>query len=134
LGLVLEEYKSQNVTEFGIFGFCFGGKITAHALGEYATDIKVGAQFHPPGAAIDDAVLIKRPVILLPGANDPPMVDYCTIVNIFVGQGSCVYNHFEDVNHGYAGGRADWTNATIRGRSEEAVGMFEQFLCDKFPA
>lgn len=134
LGRVLTEYKRQNVTEFGIFGFCFGGKITAHALAEYSDDIKVGAQFHPAGAAIDDAVLIKRPVILLPGANDPDMIDYCTIVNIFVGQGSCVYNHFRDVNHGYAGGTANWTNETIRGRAEEAVGMFEQFLCNKFPA
>jgi dienelactone hydrolase len=50
MALVLEEYKRQNSNvEFGVFGFCFGGKITAHALDEYAEDIKVGAQFHPAG-------------------------------------------------------------------------------------
>jgi len=134
MGLVLQEYKRQNnATEFGIFGFCFGGKIVAHALDEYADDIKVGAQFHPAGADINDALRIKRPSILLPGSNDPDMTDYCIYINIILGPGSCVYYHFRDVNHGYAGGRADWTNPLIVGRASEAVGMFEQFLCDKFP-
>jgi dienelactone hydrolase len=76
LALVLKEYKAQNVSEFGIFGFCFGGKISAHAAGEYYEDIKVAAQFHPAGADVADAVLIKSPTILLPGANDPNMVRF----------------------------------------------------------
>jgi len=134
MALVLQEYKRQGVSDFGVFGFCFGGKIVAHALDTYSDDIKLGAQFHPAGADIYDATRIKRPVVLLPGANDPSMTDYCYIINVLLGQGSCEYHHFTDVNHGYAGGSANWSNATILSRAVEAVGMFEQFLCDKFPA
>lgn len=134
LRLVLDEYRIPDVTEFGIFGFCFGGKITAHAAGEYSSDIKVAAQFHPGGVNLTDATLIKAPTILLPGANDPDMTDYCELINILLGRGSCVYNHFRDVNHGFAGATGDWTNATVQARAQEAVGMFEQFLCTNFPA
>jgi len=134
LGLVLAHYKGQNVTEFGLFGFCFGGKIAAHAVDTYAADIKVAAQFHPAGIDIQDSAKIKSPTVLLPGANDADMTDYCAVINILLGEGSCVYRHARLANHGYAGSRADWTNTTVRGEAEVAVGTFERFLCDKFPA
>lgn len=79
LGLVLEAYKAQNnASEFGVLGFCWGGKMTALTLGEYYEDIQIGAMFHPFDVNITDATKIKRPALLMPGANDPDMVhSYC---------------------------------------------------------
>jgi dienelactone hydrolase len=128
---VLAHYKQQGVTQFGIFGFCFGGKQSALATGEFFEDIKVAAHFHPASVNISDANLIRSPTILLPGANDPDMTEYCQIINANNGAGSCDYIHYRDVNHGYAGGRADWTNATVRGRAEEAVTLARNFFCEK---
>jgi len=133
LGLVLNHYKGQGAMEFGLFGFCFGGKIAALAVDTYSNDIKIAAQFHPAGIDVQDSARIKSPTILLPGANDADMTDYCSVINILLGDGSCVYRHARQANHGYAGSRADWTNVTIKGEAEAAVGAFEQFLCDKFP-
>jgi len=135
LGLVLSAYKAKNVTEFGLFGFCFGGKIAAHSVAEYFQDIHVAAQFHPAGANISDAALIRRPTLLLPGANDPDMTEYCEIINqTLLGPESCVYHHMRDVNHGYSGGQANWGNTTIRIRAQDALQMFHEFLWKKFPA
>jgi len=71
---VLKHYKEEGVTTFGIFGFCFGGKIAALATGEFFEDIRVAAHFHPSSMNMSDAELIRSPTILLPGANDPDMV------------------------------------------------------------
>jgi dienelactone hydrolase len=131
LRLVLDAYKAQGITKFGIFGFCFGGRISAMATNEYYEEIQIAGHFHPASVNIIEAVGIKSPTILLPGANDPDMTDYCQLINDNLGDGSCLYHHFLDVNHGYAGGRADWLNSTVVGRAQDAVRMFQQFLCNK---
>jgi len=131
LGLVLQEYKRQGVTEFGIFGMCYGGKQAAKSVDTYSGDIMVAASFHPYAVDITDATRIRRPILLLPGADDPDMEDYCQVINILQGPGTCARNHI-DVNHGYAG-HMDWNNATIVSRAEDAVWMWERWLCEKFP-
>jgi len=125
---VIDHYKTLGVTKFGIFGFCFGGGITAKASAEF-DEIVIAAQLHPAGVNISDAAVIRAPSILLPGANDPDMTEYCSIINANLGEGSCTLHQFTNVNHGYAGGRADWNNGTVRAAAEEAVYMFEEFLC-----
>jgi len=128
---VIAHYKRQGVTRFGIFGFCFGGRISAMATGEFFDDIQVAAHFHPASVNISEAALIRSPTILLPGANDPDMTQYCQLINDNNGPGSCSYTHYRDVNHGYAGGRADWTNSIIRNRAQEAVTLARNFFCEK---
>ena len=76
LRLVLDEYKAAGITKFGIFGFCFGGRIAAMATNEYYDDIRIAAHFHPASVNVSEAYGIQSPTILLPGASDPDMV--CT--------------------------------------------------------
>jgi len=80
---VLNEYKAQGITKFGMFGFCFGGKMSAMATSEYFLDIQIAGHFHPAAININDAAGIRSPTLLLPGANDPDLVSEKHMIKYF---------------------------------------------------
>lgn len=71
---VIEHYKkTEEITSVGIFGFCWGGRITLDAALEL-DDIQAGGLIHPSLIKDEDAEGVKRPLILLPSKNEPDMV------------------------------------------------------------
>lgn len=71
---VIEHYKTtENITSVGIFGFCWGGRITLDAALEL-DEIKAGGLVHPSLIKNEEAEGVKRPLILLPSKNESDMV------------------------------------------------------------
>lgn len=58
---------------FGIFGFCWGGKISVLAASKI-NDIRVAALVHPSFVSNSDADKVKAPMYLLPSKSEPDMV------------------------------------------------------------
>lgn len=77
---VIDYYKrSEDITAVGVFGFCWGGRITLDAVIEL-DGIKAGGLVHPSLVKNEEAESVRRPLILLPAKDEPDMVNYqfCT--------------------------------------------------------
>lgn len=71
---VINHYKTtEGVSAIGVFGFCWGGRITLDAVIEI-DEIKAGGLVHPSLIKNEEAESVKRPLILLPAKDEPDMV------------------------------------------------------------
>ena len=71
---VIEHFKqTKNVSSFGIYGFCWGGKISTQAATDLP-EIKVAALVHPSSVTTEEANGVNAPMYLLPSMNEPDMV------------------------------------------------------------
>lgn len=71
---VIEHYKNaEQINSVGIFGFCWGGRITLDAVLELS-EIKAGGLIHPSLIKNEEAESVKCPLILLPAKDEPDMV------------------------------------------------------------
>lgn len=76
---VIEHYKKEGATSFGIFGFCWGGKVSIKAIAEL-DDIKSAALLHPSFLENADAEAVKGPVLFLPTKDEADLVSDAAII------------------------------------------------------
>jgi len=67
---LIKHYKSQGVEQFGIFGFCLGGRISTDASIHLSDSIKAGVLIHPSMVTTEDADLVKFPLFIIPAKDD----------------------------------------------------------------
>jgi len=126
----LDHYKAQGITKFGMFGFCWGGKISLKASEELGVDdLSAVAQVHPGLVVEGDANLAMCPNVLLPANNDADMVDYCERIKERLGIDACEHQRFTDVAHGFASSLGDWNDELPRTRAEEVIGILSRKFC-----
>lgn len=70
---VIDHYKKEGVESFGIFGFCWGGKMCIKTAAEL-DDVKAAALLHPAFLEDADAEVVKHPVLFLPSKDEPDLV------------------------------------------------------------
>lgn len=71
---IVDHYQNAGVTEFAIFGFCWGGKVSTLASIELADRFKASGLVHPSGVLNEEAADVKIPMYLMPTQNEPDMV------------------------------------------------------------
>ena len=72
---VIQHYKNESASTFGIFGFCWGGSISIDAGTELTKDIKAVGLVHPSFVEVPVAAeRILTPIIVLPSQNEPDYV------------------------------------------------------------
>ncbi len=65
--------ETYGITEVGIFGFCWGGKVSAMASIELP-GVKVAGLVHPSSVTNEMILEVKNPMYLFPCLDDPDMV------------------------------------------------------------
>lgn len=71
---VIDYYKkNEEINSVGIFGFCWGGRISLDAVIEI-DEIKAGGLVHPSLIKNEEAESVKTPLILLPSKDEADMV------------------------------------------------------------
>ena len=89
---IIEHYKAEEgITSVGIFGFCWGGKISV-LVGTQIPGIRAAGLVHPSGVLIEEADHIKCPVIVCPSKDEhnfviPPESELLEFLEI--GRASC---------------------------------------------
>jgi len=126
---VLEHYKKGGATGFGIFGFCWGGKVSIRAVSEdFSNDILGAALIHPSFVDEKDANATKRPILFIPSKNEADMVPLYKIVQERLGEDAAEHFRFDDMTHGYAGGRGDFKDELNKQRVEETIALVSKFF------
>jgi len=75
---VIEEYTKRGANQFGLFGWCWGGKITTLAASDPDFKGKLGAAalIHPGLVTNDEAPGVQVPMYLMLSKTEPDMVHY----------------------------------------------------------
>lgn len=104
--------KTSGATQFGIVGFCWGGKIVIQALGSpdlVSKGLKAAASLHPSMLDTEDAEKCNGAVCLLPSKDEPEIVsgEFWEKIKGKKGVGErSVHKRFADMFHGYVFFRA----------------------------
>lgn len=124
---IMDHYKKQGVTSFGIFGFCYGGKMSILAVGDMS-GIKGAALIHPSLMEIKDAENAKAPMLFIPSKDDLDMIPMFEIAKKNLGEDKVEHYRFDDVHHGFAGARGDWNDEVQKKRVNEAISLVHAFF------
>jgi dienelactone hydrolase len=71
---IIQHYKAKGIKQFGIFGFCWGARVSVDASIELSEDIRASVIIHPSLIETDDADKIKCPTLALPTKDDADFV------------------------------------------------------------
>lgn len=63
----------ENITEIGIFGLCWGGKVSTLTVTQL-DGVKAAVLVHPSWVENTEAEGVKSPMYLLPSMDEPDMV------------------------------------------------------------
>lgn len=149
---VIEHYKrTEGVTSVGIFGFCWGGRITLDAVLELS-EIKAAGLVHPSLIKNEEAESVKYPMILLPAKDEPDMVldhsarsfSYLFLSNFLpelqlpfyetlkknLGENKCAHRRFDDLHHGFCGARGDFADELNGRRVNEVIQLLSSFFLE----
>lgn len=73
---VINAFQTRdNITEVGIFGMCWGGKVATLAA-TYVDGIKAAGLVHPSSVNNSEADGVRVPMYLLPTKDEPDMVQF----------------------------------------------------------
>ncbi|KAF7320040.1 Dienelactone hydrolase family protein [Mycena kentingensis (nom. inval.)] len=92
----------------GVYGFCWGGKVTVTASAE-GSPLDAAAIVHPAFLAVGDAEKLAIPLGIYP-SKDEPQDEYLKIVNELAKKpfaSKCDNKFYANMHHGWAAARAD---------------------------
>jgi len=124
---IMNHYKTtENVTEFGIFGFCWGGRVSVLASTDIP-ELKAAGFVHPTNVTNEDAEGVQVPMYLLPTRNEISMLPFYMVLQRKFGT-NCGHRRFDDVNHGFAGTGGNFSDPLNRLRVDEAIDILGTFF------
>jgi len=128
---VMNSFKtSDNITEVGIFGMCWGGKVATLAATEI-TSLKAAVLVHPSSVANTEADFVQVPMSLCPSKDEPDMLPFYEILQRKFGNNSG-HRRFDDMFHGFAGARGNFSNPLNVKRVEEVISIMGNFFNRNF--
>jgi len=124
---VVQHYQSEGVEEFAIFGFCWGGKVATLASIELSEFFKASALVHPSSVTNDEALDVQIPMYLMPTQNEPDMLPFYEVLQSKFGNNSG-HRRFDDMVHGFAGARGNFSDPLIQERVNEVITTLGEFF------
>ncbi|KAK9686182.1 hypothetical protein K7432_015248 [Basidiobolus ranarum] len=114
---------SDGFINFGIVGLCWGAKmaVLANRDGSFAA----ASLIHPSAFVDEDAELAQAPILFI---STKDFTEFMNILSKKPFGDKCQHHRFEDMFHGFAGARGDYTNAQNVKCATEAI----QFTGDFF--
>lgn len=109
---VLDEVvsKKSSLKEWGVVGFCWGGKVT-NLLSAQDSRFKAAAACHPAMVAADDAKNITIPFAMLPSKDEPKDDVEKWQQSIKVKN---IVQWFPDQIHGWMAARSDLNDPSVK--------------------
>jgi len=124
---IINHYKTtENITDFGIFGFCWGGKVAVQASTDIP-ELKAAGLVHPASVLNEEAEGVQVPMYLLPTANEPNMLPFYIVLQRKFGT-NCGHRRFDDMFHGFSGARGNFSNPLNRLRVDEVIEILGTFF------
>ncbi|RPD58387.1 hypothetical protein L227DRAFT_550640 [Lentinus tigrinus ALCF2SS1-6] len=121
--------KSEGVEFVGLYGYCWGGKVTTLAGSAEDTPFGAIAEIHPAMLSVADVENLKVPLGLYP-SNDEPVDEVKKILEAIskkpISEKSD-YKHYDSF-HGFAAARADLNDAENKKQYEDLYARLISFF------
>ncbi|KAJ7042616.1 hypothetical protein C8F04DRAFT_1076534 [Mycena alexandri] len=124
-----QHLKSGGAKRVGVYGFCWGGKVTLSAGGE-STPFDAVSIIHPAMLSADDATNLTVPLGIYI-SKDEPVDEYIKILEILAKKPFATKNdnkYYSNMFHGWAAARADLKVQDNKEEFENVYGRLAAFF------
>ncbi|KAF9454996.1 dienelactone hydrolase [Macrolepiota fuliginosa MF-IS2] len=121
--------KSEGVQKLGVYGFCWGGKVTMLGSGE-STLFNAAAIVHPAMLSVEDAQKITIPFAIYV-SKDESIDEYNKILDVVSKKPFAAKNdhkNYSHMFHGWAAARADLKNEDNKQAFDDVYGRLAEFF------
>ncbi|CAG8482109.1 9879_t:CDS:2 [Ambispora gerdemannii] len=123
---VVNHLRKDGAEDFGYIGYCWGGKFAFLVAKQETFTAAVG--IHPSFTTEEHKIGIKIPIALLPSRDEPDFAPFIeSLKKEPFGQKS-IHHRFDDMPHGFAAARGDWSVSLTAQRAQEAIQLAANFL------
>ncbi|CAG8665541.1 5253_t:CDS:2 [Ambispora leptoticha] len=126
IDIVVNYLRKEKNENFGLIGYCWGAKYAFLVAKQETFAAAVG--IHPSFITEENQAGIKIPFAALPSKDDPDFAPFIeSLKKEPFGQKS-IHRRFDDMSHGFAGARGDWSDPLVGQRAQEAIQITANFL------
>ncbi|KAG9323424.1 hypothetical protein KVV02_008824, partial [Mortierella alpina] len=122
--VAVRDLRKAGCTTFSIFGQCWGVLMAVKAVSEKDSPFLGAGGPHPSFITVDAVKHVKVPLILLPSKDEADMTP--VIESIFPVE--AFQKRFDNMQHGWTGGRGDWTQPDQFKAGLKAVDLLGAFF------
>ncbi|KAF9358016.1 hypothetical protein BGX26_002656 [Mortierella sp. AD094] len=124
----IEDLRADGCESFVIYGQCWGTLIAMQAAADEKLPILAAGGPHPSMMSEELISKVRVPIILLPAVDDMDMVPLVEAVNKEKKFAVESFHHrFDNMRHGFTGGRGDWSDPENFKAGMEAIHMLADF-------
>ncbi|ORX94690.1 hypothetical protein K493DRAFT_220849 [Basidiobolus meristosporus CBS 931.73] len=123
---VKQRLASEGIVKSGIVGFCWGAKMAILATRD--SSFAAASLIHPSLFEDEDAVHAQAPLMLISTKDEPDFTEFMNILSKKPFGDKCHHYRFEDMFHGFAAARGDYTDPHNVKRATEAIELTGKFF------
>ncbi|KAG0272213.1 hypothetical protein BGZ95_012051 [Linnemannia exigua] len=123
----VEDLRKAGCTSFSLIGQCWGVLMAAKVVSEEGTPFLSAGGPHPSFISLETTNDVKTPLILLPSQNEADLVPVIQRNNTRGFAVESEHHRFDNMHHGWTGGRGDWTVPEQFKAALEAIELFGAF-------
>ncbi|KAF9428654.1 hypothetical protein BGZ94_001575 [Podila epigama] len=124
----VEDLRADGCTTFSIFGQCWGALMSAMAISEEGHPFLSAGGVHPSMLNLETMKDVKAPFIFLPSKDEADMLPLVEFIDAKGFSSKCFHKRFDNMHHGWTGGRGDWTVIEQRKAGLEAVDLLGAYF------
>ncbi|KAG0025385.1 hypothetical protein BGZ82_010056 [Podila clonocystis] len=124
----VEDLRKDGCTSFSIFGQCWGALMAVMAASQEGQPFLAAGGPHPSFFSVEIVKDIKVPVIILASKDEADMIPVAAAVDAKGFAIKSFHKRYENMHHGWTGGRGDWTVAEQREAGLDAVDQLGAFF------
>ncbi|KAF9311087.1 hypothetical protein BG003_007809 [Podila horticola] len=124
----VEDLRKDGCTSFSIFGQCWGALMGVLAASQEGQPFLTAGGPHPSFFSVETLKDIKVPVIILASKDEADMIPIIESVDAKGFAVKSFHKRYENMKHGWTGGRGDWTNAENREAGLDAVDQLGAYF------
>ncbi|KAG0345387.1 hypothetical protein BG004_003751 [Podila humilis] len=124
----VEDLRKDGCTSFSIFGQCWGAYMSVKAASEEGNVFLAAGGPHPSFFSVETLKDVKAPVIILASKDEADMIPVIESVDAKGFPVKSFHKRYDNMHHGWTGGRGDWTIAEQREAGLEAAELLGQFF------
>ncbi|KAF9432743.1 hypothetical protein BGZ76_010373 [Entomortierella beljakovae] len=124
----VEDLRKEGCTSFSIFGQCWGALIAVKAASEEGNPFLSAGGPHPSFLSIEAIKDLTAPLIVLPSKDE---TDFVPILKSIESKNFAIESfqqRFDNMHHGWTGGRGDWSQPDQFKAGLEAVDLLSGYF------
>ncbi|KAG0285103.1 hypothetical protein BGZ97_007930 [Linnemannia gamsii] len=123
----VEDLRKAGCTSFSLVGQCWGVLMAAKVVSEEGTPFVSAGGPHPSFISLETTKDVKTPMILLASKDEADMIPVIERLNIKGFPVESFHQRFDNMHHGWTGGRGDWNVPEQFKAGLEAVDLLGAF-------